>query len=78
MWKAIDKFGLFLQNVFTALKFAAFDYDATLRRTKTDKQRLIIWLTIFIITITVCYLFLLLLSQSIRIIINNQSYFHSK
>lgn len=78
MWKVIDKIGLFLQNIFTALKFAAFDYDVTLRRTKTDRQRLIIWSTIFTITIIVCYLFLIFLSHSIRTVINSQSYFHSK
>ena len=76
MWKAIDKIGLFLKNIFTALKFAAFDYDVTLKRTKTDKQRIIIWVSIFTITIGLSYLFLFLLSHYIKTVINNQSYFY--
>lgn len=76
MWKIIDKIGLFLQNIFTALKFAAFDYDATLRRTKTDKQRIIIWIFLFTVTVGFSYTLLLLLNYSIRIIINNQSNFY--
>lgn len=39
MWKAIDKIGLILINIFKALRFAAYDYDAKLRITKTNKQR---------------------------------------
>ena len=72
MWKAIDKFGLFLQNIFTALKFAAFDYDVTLRRTKTNKQRIIILVSIFTITIGFCYLLLLLLNHYIRTVRDNR------
>jgi len=72
MWKVINKFGLFLQNIFTALKFGAFDYDVTLRRTKTDKQRIIIWVSIFTITIGLGYVLLLLLSHYIRTVMDNR------
>ncbi len=71
MWKIIDKIGLFLQNIFTALKFAAFDYDIILRRTKTNKQRIIIWVSIFTVTIGLGYVLLLLLSHYIRTIFND-------
>lgn len=73
MWKVIDKIGLFLQNFFTALKFALLDYDITLRRTKTDKQRIIIWVSTFIVTIGLGYVLLLILSHYIRTIIDNHS-----
>jgi hypothetical protein len=72
MWKLIDKIGLFLQNLFTALKFAVFDYDVTLRRTKTDKQRIIIWVSIFIVTVGLGYALLLLLSHYIRTVMDNR------
>ncbi|MEK7597914.1 MAG: hypothetical protein AAB441_04695 [Patescibacteria group bacterium] len=72
MWKVIDKIGSFLQNIFTALKFAAFDYDVVLRRTKTTKQRVIIWLSIFIIIIGLIFGFLFILNHYIRTIINNR------
>ena len=72
MWKVIDKIGLFLQNLFTALKFAAFDYDVTLRRTKTPKERIIIWILIFSITIGLIYGSLLFLGYLIRSIANKR------
>ena len=72
MWKLIDKIGLFFQNIFTAFKFAAFDYDVTLRRTKTKQQRIIIWVFIFAVIIGFCYLLLILLSHYIRTIMNNR------
>lgn len=72
MWKVLDKIGLFLQKFFTALKFAAFDYDVTLRRTKTNKQRIIIWISIFIVTVGLCYVLLFLLSHYIRTVRDNR------
>jgi hypothetical protein len=72
MWKAIDKFGIFLKNIFTALKFAAFDYDVILRRTKNNKQRIIIWISIFIIIIGFVFGFMFILSYLIKTIINNR------
>lgn len=72
MWKAIDKIGLFFGNVFTALKFAAFDYDVQLRRTKTPRQRIIIWLIIFGITLLFCYLLLIGLKIFIKNIVANR------
>ena len=72
MWKLIDKIGLFLKNLFTALKFAVFDYDVTLRRTKTNKQRIIIWVLIFIVTVGLGYALLLLLSHYIRTVMDNR------
>jgi uncharacterized protein HemY len=78
MWKAIDKFGLFIKNIFVAFKFAAYDYDVKLRRTKTTKQRIIIWLIILIVIVVVIYLFLLLISHSIKSVIEKQNYFNSK
>lgn len=68
MWKAIDKIGLFLANIFTALKFAAFDYDVVLRRTKTPRQRLIIWTIIFTIVIGGIFLLLFGIGYLIRLI----------
>lgn len=72
MWKAIDKFGIFLGNIFTALKFAAFDYDVILRRTKTDKQRIIIWISIFTIIFGSCFGLLLILNYFIKIFIHDR------
>lgn len=57
MWKFIDKFGLFLVNLFRAIKFSILDYDSGLKRTKTLKYRIIFWsvtgimFTFFIIVI---------------------------
>jgi len=72
MWKAIDKFGLFFGNIFTALKFAAFDYDVVLRRTKTNKQRIIIWISIFTVTIGLFFGLLFLLNYYIKILVRDR------
>jgi hypothetical protein len=72
MWKIIDKLGVFFVNFFTALKFAAFDYDARLRLTKTNRQRYIIWLTITAVTLVICYLLLFFLGQFIKNILKNR------
>lgn len=72
MWKAIDKFGIFFSNIFTALKFAAYDYDVVLQRTKTTKQRVIIWLLIFTTIIGLIFGFLFILNHYIRTVINSR------
>lgn len=72
MWKAIDKFGIFFGNIFTALKFAAYDYDVVLQRTKTTKQRIIIWLTISIIIIGSLFGLLFILNYYIRTLVNSR------
>lgn len=72
MWKAIDKFGIFFGNVFTALKFAAFDYDVVLRRTKTDKQRIIIWVSIFAVVLGLIFGSLFLLSYLIKLYVRTR------
>ena len=72
MWKAIDKFGLFFGNIFTALKFAAYDYDVVLRRTKTNKQRIIIWISIFAVTIGLFFGLLFLLNYYIKILVRDR------
>jgi len=72
MWKAIDKFGIFSKNFFTALKFTAFDYDVILRRSKSNKQRFIIWISIFAILIGFIFGFMFILSYFIKTIINNR------
>lgn len=72
MWKAIDKFGIFLKNFFTALKFTAFDYDVILRRTKSNKQRVIIWVSIFTILVGFIFGLIYFLSYIIKTIINNR------
>lgn len=66
MWKAIDKIGIFLENIFTALKFAAFDYDFKLQQTKTTKERIFIWSGLFILVVGGGYLLLLLLANLLR------------
>ncbi len=72
MWKAIDKFGIFFGNIFTALKFAAYDYDVVLQRTKTTKQRIMIWVSIFIVIVGSIFGFLFILNHYIRAIINSR------
>ncbi|VVA44446.1 conserved hypothetical protein [Candidatus Roizmanbacteria bacterium] len=72
MWKAIDKSLIFFNNIFTALKFAAFDYDVVLRRTKTTKQRIIIWLSIFMTIIGLVFGSLFILNYYIKTIINSR------
>jgi len=72
MWQLIDKIQLFLQNIFIALKFAAFDYDVTLRRTKTNNQRIAIWASIIIATLVIGYLFLLLLGSLFKSIMSSR------
>lgn len=72
MWKAIDKFGIFFSNIFTALKFAAYDYDVVLQRTKTTKQRVIIWLLIFTTIIGLIFGFLFVLNHYIRALVNSR------
>lgn len=72
MWKFIDRFGIFFVNFFTALKFAAYDYDVTLQRTKTPKQRIIIWLSIFLVALIVCYLLIFLLKRFIQSVAENR------
>jgi hypothetical protein len=72
MWKAIDKFGIFFSNFFTALKFSAYDYDVVLQRTKTTKQRIIIWVSIFILIVGSIFGFLFILNHYIRTIINSR------
>lgn len=73
MWKIIDKLGLFFVNFFNAVKFAAFDYDVSLRRTKTPRQRLIIWGIIFSIAFIVCYFILFFLGRITQAIIKNRT-----
>lgn len=72
MWKAIDKFGIFFSNIFTALKFAAYDYDVVLQRTKTTKQRIIIWLSILVLMAGSIYGLLFILDHYIRTIVNGR------
>lgn len=72
MWKAIDKFGIFFSNFFTALKFSAYDYDVVLQRTKTTKQRIIIWISIFTVIVGSIFGFLFILNHYIRTIINGR------
>ncbi len=72
MWKAIDKFGVFFSNIFTALKFAAYDYDVILQRTKTTKQRIIIWLSIFIVIVGSIFGLLFIINHYIRAIVNSR------
>lgn len=69
MWKVLDKLGQLAENILNALKFAAYDYDVVLRRTKTPRQRTIIWITIFSAVLTIIVLFLL----SIKILVKNIS-----
>ncbi len=61
MWKVIDKFGLILVNIFKALKFAAYDYDAKMRLIKTDKQRIMTWIGVaFVSFILVLSIFMMI------------------
>lgn len=53
MWTAINKLTVFFGQVFQAFKFAAYDYDVTLRRTKTPLQRIIIWAAISLVIVAV-------------------------
>lgn len=57
MWKIIDQLGLFFVNVFNALKFAAYDYDAKLKITKTPKQRFLIWFSVALLSLVSIYIF---------------------
>lgn len=72
MWKIIDKIGLFLSNVFNAIKFAAFDYDVVLRRTKTPKQRLLIWIIIITVVLLVLFIILSLIGGFIQKIVKQR------
>jgi hypothetical protein len=70
MWKAIDQIGLLLVNIFNALKFAAFDYDAKLKITKTPRQRFIIWTTVTLLTIVGIFTILMLFGTVTRSLLN--------
>ncbi len=73
MWKIIDQLGLLFVNFFNAVKFAAYDYDAKLKMSKTPRQRAIIWTVIVITTIVFVYLLLSLVGFIIKPLINRQS-----
>lgn len=51
MWTILDKFKLFVIQVFNAIKFTIFDYDSKLQRTKSLHQRIVIWFSIFSISV---------------------------
>jgi len=72
MWNVIGKLGSFFVNFFTAIKFGVYDYDFKLRATKTNNQRIVIWIVIFITTITLCTLFLWLAGRFIKTTIDNR------
>lgn len=70
MWKVIDKIGLFFVNLFSAIKFGVYDYDSKLRITKTNNQRIVIWITISVVGITTCFLLLFLAGKFIKTILD--------
>lgn len=71
MWKIIDKLWLFLQNIFSAFKFAAYDYDVVLQRTKTPRQRLIIWIVIATVIVFLIIVLLIFIGKFFQIIFKN-------
>jgi hypothetical protein len=73
MWKAFEQIGMFLSHFFKGLIFAAYDYDVQLRRTKTPRDRLIIWIFVILITGVVIYGFLWTLGDWLRPFINRTS-----
>ncbi len=70
MWKIIDQIGLLLVNIFNALKFAAYDYDARLKITKTPRERLIIWTTVALLTLVGIFATLFLLGTVTKSLLN--------
>jgi lipopolysaccharide/colanic/teichoic acid biosynthesis glycosyltransferase len=51
MWTIIDKIGAFFIKLIQATKFAVLEYDSQLQMTKSPRQRLLIWLTVFLLVI---------------------------
>lgn len=70
MWKILDKLGVLFVNFFQALKFAAFDYDAKLKITKTPKQRAMIWFGVAFVTIVGIFTILMLIGSVVKPLIN--------
>lgn len=66
MFVIFDKLIAFFVNIIKAIKFAAYDYDAKLRMTKTSQQRPIIWAVIFLIAILILILFIIVLRTIFR------------
>lgn len=70
MWKVLGKLGELFLNFFTALKYAAYDYDAKLQITKTPKQRFLLWTAVVLLTFITILSVLLILGSFIRPFIN--------
>ncbi len=70
MWKVIDQLGLLFVNFFNALKFAAYDYDARLKITKTPRERFIIWTTVIFLTMVGIFATLFLLGTITKSLLN--------
>ena len=58
MFSFLAVIGRFIKRLFLAVKFACLDYDASLKRTKTPTQRLVIW-TVVLVCVVVLVIFLL-------------------
>ncbi len=70
MWKVIDKLGVLFLNFFTALKYAAYDYDAKLQITKTPKQRMMIWVEVGVVTIVGVLAILMMIGSVVKPFLN--------
>lgn len=66
MWVFLDKLGLLIVNIFNALKFAAYDYDAKLKITKTPKQRFLIWSAVILLAFIFIFSILLIIGAFVK------------
>lgn len=71
MWIIFNKILLFISSVFTALKFAAIDYDYEMQQTKTPKERVIRWVFIGLIAFLILFVFFSVVSAFLRSIVSS-------
>ncbi|MBI3366409.1 hypothetical protein HY041_02160 [Candidatus Roizmanbacteria bacterium] len=70
MWKILDKLGFLLVNIFNAVKFAAYDYDAKLKITKTPQQRMMTWAGIIFVTAVSIFTILMMIGSVVKPFLN--------